>query len=229
MAAVPAERSFADSGSSEATARLICSRSFASARSARLIQRQPCEHTSKPEAGIDRGSGLMAFQGVRAGEPVIGSSRSWNRRISRQKPTRLPYSNVLSTARSRQLPFWLRPCASVAEFGLALSVLHRRLQALLLVHDKIERESRSVPPLGIGRVAAVADQVPVVAVTHRGLSLLLFCTAAMSAWPYLLRLERFLPSGDGLADARHVLAPYVGRSTGIASSECCHEFTVLTD
>ena len=52
---------------------------------------------------------------------VTGRLRSWNRRCKRQKPTRLPYSNMPSAARSRPDLIWFRPCASVRPFSVTPS------------------------------------------------------------------------------------------------------------
>ena len=45
---------------------------------------------------------------------VRGRLRSWKLRITRQKPTRLPYSNMPSAARSRPVTLWGAPPASVS-------------------------------------------------------------------------------------------------------------------
>ena len=83
--------------------------------------------------GADRGRGLgIALQRqARSRRSVIGRPRSWNSRISRQKPTRLPYSNMPSAARSRP---WIDLAQAVrlgqAGLGEALAVLHRRARSL---------------------------------------------------------------------------------------------------
>src|ERR1043166_6211411 len=87
--------------SKDRTALRICSRSSSAVSSKCLTQRQPCEHTSNPDARLAAAAG--GWRSMASAQPKIvnGRPRAWNRRINRQKPTRLPYSNMLSPARSR--------------------------------------------------------------------------------------------------------------------------------
>src|SRR5207247_2730212 len=66
-----------------------------------LIQRQPWLHTSTPALRIAAAAGGLRSMASAQPNTVRGRRRSWNRRIRRQKPTRLPYSNMVSAARSR--------------------------------------------------------------------------------------------------------------------------------
>ena len=71
-----------------------------------MIQRQPWLQMSKPDALT--ASAVSLFRSKASAQPkiVIGRPRSWKARIRRQKPTRLPNSNMPSPARSRPLrPF----------------------------------------------------------------------------------------------------------------------------
>ena len=53
----------------------------------------------------------------------------------------------------------------------ALAVLHRRLRALLVVHDEIDGEAGAVGPFGIGRVRSIPDEIAVVGSGHVSSSL----------------------------------------------------------
>ncbi len=125
----------------------MCSRSSASLSSKCLIQRQPCEQTSKPDALIAAAAGGMRSSASAQPNTVIGRLRSWNSRIRRQKPTRLPYSNMPSPARSRPLMPWPRPWASVSPVSVKPSPsCDRGLRAFLVVHDEIDGDARAVGP-----------------------------------------------------------------------------------
>src|SRR6185295_10027095 len=68
--------------------------------------------------------------------------------MSRQKPTRAPYSYMVSMARSR-LP---------AGHGRTADS-DRKLGAFLVVHDQRDRDARAARPGDLGRLAVVADHV----------------------------------------------------------------------
>ena len=79
----------------------MCSRSCASVSSQCLIQRQPCEQTSKPASRMAAATAGLRSSASAQPNTVIGRPRSLKIRSTRQKPTRLPYSNSPSAARSR--------------------------------------------------------------------------------------------------------------------------------
>ena len=72
-----------------------------------LIQRQPWLQTSKPDALIAAAAAGLRSSASAQPNTVIGRPRSWKARIRRQKPTRQPYSNMPSAARSRPFTPWL--------------------------------------------------------------------------------------------------------------------------
>ena len=69
----------------------------------RTGQRQPWLQTSKPDLRMASAAGLLRSSARAQPNTVIGRPRSWKARIRRQKPARLPNSNMLSPARSRPL------------------------------------------------------------------------------------------------------------------------------
>src|SRR5262245_31305466 len=52
------------------------------------------------------------------------------------------------------------------DLGGRLAIRHRRLRALLVVHDEVESEAGAIRPPGIGWVCAVTNEVPRVAFGH---------------------------------------------------------------
>ena len=81
-------------------------------------------------------------------------------RCTRQKPARLPNSNIDSVFRLRRPTVGGAPttsCRNASDVGVALE--RRPLAALLVVEDEAERDARATGPARVGRLLPVADEV----------------------------------------------------------------------
>ena len=96
----------------------MCSRSSSSLSWKWRTQRQPWQQTSKPDVLIASAAAGLRSSASAQPNTVSGRPRSWKARMMRQKPTRLPYSNMPSAARSR--PFM--PTDDVADSVRPVSV-----------------------------------------------------------------------------------------------------------
>ena len=91
---------------------------------------------------------------------VSGSLLPVNMRHSRQKPAREPYSYINSTFIWRMPGHGWAPSTSDKNASDAIvAVQDRALAAFLVVEDKLDRDTGTSRPAGIGRIAAIADQV----------------------------------------------------------------------